>query len=97
MTPKINDENQAEKSELDKVFAEPGQIQAEVIERPSVVEDEHLAYLDKLRESGESNMYGARPYLQREFGLDKTTATAILTYWMESFPERHPVTEGQTA
>jgi hypothetical protein len=93
MSPQINNEQ----SELDKVFAEPGQIQAEVIERPSVVEDEHLTYLDKLRDSGETNMYGARPYLQREFGLDKTTATTILMYWQESFAERHPVKEGQQA
>lgn len=54
--------------------------------RPEYVTDEHLEYLDKLRESGETNMYGARPYLQRAFDmLDKKLAGQILTYWMNSF------------
>ena len=34
-----------------------------MVERPAFVEDKHLTYLDKLRESGVTNMYGARPYL----------------------------------
>ena len=54
--------------------------------RPEFVTDEHLEYLDELRKSGETNMYGARPYLQRAFDmLDKNLARKILTYWMESF------------
>mgnify|MGYP001611742202 CR=1 FL=1 len=60
-----------------------------VIARPKIVADEHLEYLDELRESGETNMFGARPYLQNEFGLDKDEAKQILRYWMESFSERH--------
>ena len=54
--------------------------------RPDYVTNEHLEYLDELRESGETNMYGARPYLQRKFGMiDKKLAANILTYWMASF------------
>lgn len=59
--------------------------------RPNYVTDEHLEYLDELRESGITNMFGARPYLQRAFDmLDKKLAGKILTYWMESFgkPDR---------
>jgi hypothetical protein len=53
--------------------------------RPASVTQEHLEYLDELRESGETNMFGARPYLINEFGLDKREAAEILSYWMKSF------------
>ena len=56
--------------------------------RPEYVTDEHLDYLDDLRESGETNMFGARPYLIEEFGLGKKIAGDILQYWMESFGDR---------
>jgi uncharacterized protein YciI len=53
--------------------------------RPEIVTDEHLEYLDNLRESGATNMFGAGPYVQKEFGVDSKTARTILAYWMESF------------
>ena len=59
------------------------------MERPSIVTDEHLEYLDGLRDSGETNMFGARPYLISEFGLGKAEGVTILSYWMSSFGERH--------
>ena len=60
------------------------------MERPSFVTEEHLNYLDELRESGKTNMFGARPYLMREFPLlDKDDAGKVLSYWMKSFGERH--------
>lgn len=65
-------------------------MEQEKIERPEIVEDEHLVYLDELRESGETNMYGARPYLMEGFDLNKTDARVVLSYWMASFGERHP-------
>ena len=40
-------------------------------DRPEIVTDEMLEYLDDLRESGETNMFGAGPYVQREFGLQQ--------------------------
>lgn len=60
------------------------------VNRPDIVEDAHLAYLDKLRESGVTNMFGAAPYLQTMFGLNRNDAKEILLYWMASFEERHP-------
>jgi hypothetical protein len=60
-----------------------------VTTRPVTVTDEHLAYLDDLRESGTTNMFGAASYLQREFKLDRHTAKDVLLYWMASFDERH--------
>ena len=60
-------------------------------ERPAIVSDEHLGYLDALRESGETNMFGAGAYLRRDFpGLSKKEAGDVLSYWMSSFGERHP-------
>jgi len=56
------------------------------LERADFVCDEHLEYLDELRESGETNMYGARVYLLREFPvLNKQDAGDILIYWMQTF------------
>ena len=53
--------------------------------RPDFITDEHLDYLDGLRESGVTNMFGAATYVATEFGADSNTARKILMYWMESF------------
>ena len=60
---------------------------AKTVERPDVVEEEHLTFLGVLRESGATNMFGATPYLVEEFGLDKRDARAVLSYWMKTFTE----------
>lgn len=54
-------------------------------------EQEIFEYLDKLRESGETNMYGASSYIMEEFGDDKHQASRFLHKWMETFSERHEV------
>jgi hypothetical protein len=47
---------------------------------------EHKEFLDELRDSGETNMFGARPYLMEEFPeLTKQEASAIVSEWMNSF------------
>mgnify|MGYP001336286347 FL=1 len=47
---------------------------------------EHFAFLDTLRESCITNMFGAAPFLQDEFPeLDKSEARVILAMWMEDF------------
>jgi hypothetical protein len=51
---------------------------------------EIFEYLDALRESGFTNMFGATPYLMEEFGFDKREASQWLTEWMQTFGERHP-------
>lgn len=52
---------------------------------------QYFEYLDELRESGETNMFGARPFLQRAFPeLKSFEAGKILTEWMQTFSERHP-------
>jgi hypothetical protein len=47
-------------------------------------------YLDELRESGETNMFGARPYLVRRFDLNPSEAGKVLSEWMRTFTKRHP-------
>lgn len=42
-------------------------------------------YLEKLRRSGVTNMFGAVPYLVEEFGLDRDEAEKILIEWMENY------------
>lgn len=51
----------------------------------------YLEYLDAMRESGETNMYLAAPYLVRQFPeIHEPTSHAVLIYWMQTFSNRHP-------
>jgi len=56
--------------------------------RPDTVTDEHLTYLDDLRESGITNMFGASSYVQNRFNTTKNESRDILSYWMTTFEER---------
>jgi len=56
--------------------------------RPEIVTEEHLEYLDDLRESGETNMFGAPAYIEDDFGVTKKEAREITSYWMATFEER---------
>jgi hypothetical protein len=47
--------------------------------------NEYYQYLDALRESGVTNMYGAGAYLRDRFDLSKEEARDILTAWMKQF------------
>lgn len=49
--------------------------------------EESFRYLFELQESGETNMFGAAPYLQRETGINKNLAKEILLYWMENYDD----------
>lgn len=54
--------------------------------RPDFITDEHLEFLDDLRDSGVTNMFGARPYIIDEFpDLTEEQAKDTLTYWMHTF------------
>jgi hypothetical protein len=61
---------------------------------------EYFDFLDGLRESGNVNMFGARPYLMEEFGLDKVKAAQVMADWMSSYrrtsqPPRESGSNGQ--
>lgn len=42
-------------------------------------------YLERLRRSGETNMFGAAPWLERAFGLSRSEARKILADWMKNY------------
>lgn len=46
-----------------------------------------FGYLDRLRESGSINMFGAAPYLAKAFDLDKNDSYTITKGWMKTFDE----------
>ena len=48
-------------------------------------------FLDKLRDSGAINMFGAAPYVSDAFGVTKYEARDLVKNWMQTFEERHPV------
>ena len=50
-------------------------------------EKEVMEFLNILRDSGATNMFGATPYVIEEFGLDKSEARRILSLWMSNFNE----------
>jgi hypothetical protein len=60
----------------------------QTLDRPAGLTEEHLVYLDALRKSGVTNMFGAAPYLMRAFGITRPTATKYLGFWMRTFSER---------
>ena len=57
--------------------------------KPDYLTQNMLEFLDELRESGVTNMFGAAPYVQEEFDLDKNQSKEVLSYWMHTFSERH--------
>lgn len=51
------------------------------------IRKDHKAYLDGLKKSGRTNMFGATPYIMRHFGVDKIEAREIVLNWMASNKE----------
>ena len=50
-----------------------------------VNEQEVFQYLDAIRESGMTNMYGAGAFLRDRFDFSKVEAREFLKAWMEQF------------
>lgn len=49
-------------------------------------------YLEWLRRTGQTNMFGAVPYLINEFGFDNEKAKEVLNDWMQNYnPDDYPV------
>lgn len=42
-------------------------------------------FLDELRNSGETNMFGARPYIVEMFNCSQDQATTLLSNWMKNY------------
>lgn len=52
--------------------------------------NEMLLFLDGLRESAVTNMFGAAPYLREQWPLSRRESQIVLSYWMKTFSERNP-------
>ena len=48
-------------------------------------EQEVLEFLNMLRITGVTNMFGATPYIEDEYGLDKKESRRLLSLWMNNF------------
>ena len=60
------------------------------------MKDEVFEFLDRLRESGQTNMFGSAFYVEEEFGLDRKEAKAFVLEWMQTFGDRHPEVGSRT-
>jgi hypothetical protein len=70
-----------------------GECQRDYTDAIAVTED-HLEFLDGLRESGITNMVDAVGSLQEAFPeLSRQGAKTIVVFWLETFAERHPKEE----
>lgn len=49
--------------------------------------EKYYKYLEELRRSGVTNMFGAARYLMFEFDLLEKEANAILSYWIKNYSE----------
>jgi hypothetical protein len=54
---------------------------------------EYFQFLDDLRESGITNMFGAASYLEDEFELSKKDAKKVLLDWMKTFDSQSTAEE----
>ena len=57
------------------------------MKQPNFYNASHKKYLDNLKESGTTNMFGATSYLMEKFDIDQTSAKEILKYWMFSYSD----------
>ena len=54
----------------------------------TVEKDQYFKFLNELRESGITNMFGAGPHLEDEFPeLNRQEAKEVVLEWMSSFDE----------
>jgi hypothetical protein len=49
------------------------------------LDQKYKTYLDGLRESGATNMFGAGAYVEQVFGVSRREASEIVIQWMEEF------------
>ena len=49
--------------------------------------NEYYVFLEMLRKTGVTNMFGATPYLVEHYDLDKRVAREVLTSWMQNYDE----------
>lgn len=62
------------------------EMKPETTRKTTETEQEVLGFLNALRESGATNMFGAGPYIEAEFpSLGRSESTRMLKLWMANF------------
>ena len=59
-------------------------------------QEEVNSFLDWLRMTGKTNMFGAVPYIQENFEITKYDANRFLVIWMETFNTQEKSENDQT-
>lgn len=60
--------------------------------RPAFVAEEHLRFLDVIRDGRSINMFGAAAPLREMFPeLSRNESREVLSYWMRTFAEREGI------
>lgn len=57
------------------------------IQLPEGMTPEMCQYLENLRQSGVTNMFGAGPFLQDAFDLSRREGSDYLMFWMQNYSE----------
>lgn len=50
-----------------------------------MTDNKYWIFLEELRRSGVTNMYGSAPYVEREFGVSHKEAIKIVSDWMKNY------------
>lgn len=50
-----------------------------------MTDNKYWIYLEELRQSGVTNMFGAAPFIETRFGVGKKEAKNILLDWMNNY------------
>lgn len=50
-----------------------------------MTDNKYWLYLETLRKTGVTNMWGAAPYIQEEFGVSYEEAKKILMDWIKNY------------
>jgi len=49
-----------------------------------------MIFLDVVRETGKVNMFGAGPYIAKQFKVTDRDSRKLLAHWMDTFRDRNP-------
>ena len=78
----LKDLDRGEESERDALFDE--------------ISNEVFLYLEELKESGETNMYGAHQYVMEDFEISKPLAIKLVKTWMDSYNEEKTMVKSKS-
>jgi len=60
------------------------------------ISNEVFLYLEELRESGVTNMFGAHRYVMEDFEISKPLAIKLVKTWMDNYNEERQMVESKS-